>query len=235
MQVIGLVWTLLRQGPGPDGKAAAQKVIVVTPVSAAPHCNSPEPHRSSLRSVSTSLLVLLLPSSPCPAYPHAGCAGLPGASVGQGGDQVAGIRAAVRGRAAAESRCSADRRRVPGELCKGREMSEPNVHGREQQSRVCRAATRATSSLLVVAVRQPSSLAQQPQQPQRSLDLQRRVELSEQHTHPRCPRPPLCTSLHLPAGARFELPAVGFAGHLIRDHPQVCQGAQGQLRPAHLR
>ena len=205
--------------------------------------------------MSTSLLVLLLPSSPCrlppfpgtqasltptatalpPLMPRLPCTGLPGASVGQGGDQVAGIRAAVRGRAAAESRCSADRRRVPGELCKGREMSEPNVHGREQQSRVCRAATRATSSLLVVAVRQPSSLAQQPQQPQRSLDLQRRVELSEQHTHPRCPRPPLCTSLHLPAGARFELPAVGFAGHLIRDHPQVCQGAQGQLRPAHLR
>ena len=37
LQVIGLVWTLLRQGPGPDGKAAAQKVIVVTPVSTAQH------------------------------------------------------------------------------------------------------------------------------------------------------------------------------------------------------
>ena len=37
LQVIALVWTLLRQGPGPDGKAAAQKVIVVTPVSTAQH------------------------------------------------------------------------------------------------------------------------------------------------------------------------------------------------------
>ena len=32
LQVITLIWTLLRQGPGMDGRAAIQKAIVVTPV-----------------------------------------------------------------------------------------------------------------------------------------------------------------------------------------------------------